>query len=114
MPSMVFAAFATVALLWPLPALAASVTNRDDKDYKVTIIEGEAKQDHVLRPSAVLEGVCKKGCVVRLNDSENNEYKLGGSELVSIEGGDLYYEGPAADAASEVGDAGQRSVPIRK
>ncbi len=80
MPGMAFAAFAIVALLWPPPAQAASVKNRDDKDYKVMIIEGEAKQDHVLRPSLVLEGVCKKGCVIRLNGSVNDEYKLDGSE----------------------------------
>ena len=114
MPRMAMAAVAIVALLWPSPTLAASVTNGDYKDYKVTIIEGEAKQDHVLRPSLVLEGVCQKGCVIRLNDSENNEYKLDGSELVSIEGGDLYYDGPAADAASGVGNAGQPSLPKRK
>ena len=107
MPSMVFAAFAIVALLWPSPTLAASVTNRDHKVYMVTIIEGEAKQDHVLKPSLVLEGVCQKGCVIRFTDSENDEYKLDGSELVSIEDGVLYYDGPAADAASGVGDAGQ-------
>ncbi len=114
MPRMVSAAFAIVALLWPPPTLAASVTNRDNKDYMVTIIEGEAKQDHVLKPSLVLEGVCQKGCVIRFDDSENNEYKLDGSELVSIEDGDLYYDGPAADAVSGVGDAGQPSLPRRK
>ncbi len=114
MPSMVFAAFAIVALLWPSPTLAASVTNRDHKVYMVTIIEGEAKQDHVLKPSLVLEGVCQKGCVIRFTDSENDEYKLDGSELVSIEDGVLYYDGPAADAASGVGDAGQLSLPRRK
>jgi hypothetical protein len=114
MPNMVFAVFAIVALLWPLPTLAASVNNRDDRDYKVTIIEGEAKQDHILKPSLVLEGVCQKGCVIRFNDSKNDEYKLDGSELVSIEDGDLYYDGPAADAALGVGDAGQASPPRRK
>ncbi len=114
MPRLVVAAFAIVALLWPPPAQAASVKNRDDKDYKVTIIEGEAKQNHVLRPSLVLEGVCKKGCVIRLNDSEDNEYKLDGSEFVSIEDGNLYYDGPAADAALGVGDAAQPSLPRRK
>ncbi len=82
-------------------ASAVSVTNRDDKDHKLTIIEGEAKIDHTLKPTAVLEGLCLKGCVIRLNDSENDEYELEGTEVVSIEDGYLYYDGPdvPSDAA---------------
>jgi hypothetical protein len=81
-------------------AAAVSVTNRDDKDYKLTVIEGDAKQDHVLKPAGVLEGICAKGCVIRLGDSENDEYELEGSEVVSIEDGYLYYDGPEAPEAS--------------
>ena len=89
-----FAACAIAALLWSSAAAAASVTNRDDKDFKVTVIEGDAKQDHVLKPSQVLEGICQKGCVIRLDDNENDEYELEGTEVVSIEEGYLYYDGP--------------------
>lgn len=77
---------------------AITVTNRDDKDHKLTIIEGEAKADHALKANAALENVCMKGCVVRLNDSENDEYELEGSEVVSIEDGYLYYDGPETPA----------------
>lgn len=38
-----------------------SVTNRDDKDHKLTIVEGETRTDHVLKPTQVLEGICDKG-----------------------------------------------------
>jgi translation initiation factor 1 (eIF-1/SUI1) len=83
------------ALLVSVGAVEAiTVTNRDDKDHKVTIIEGEAKKDHTLKAAAVLENLCMKGCVVRLNDSENDEYELEGTEVVSIEDGYLYYDGP--------------------
>lgn len=75
-------------------ASAASITNRDTKEYKVTIIEGEKTQNHVLKPSDLLKEVCAKGCVVRLNDSENDEYELEGTEVVSIEEGFLYYDVP--------------------
>ncbi len=74
---------------------AVSITNRDDKDHKLTILEndGATSTDHVLKASQVLEGVCKSGCIIRLNDSEEDEYELEGAEVVSIEEGYLYYDG---------------------
>ena len=94
-------------------ALAVSITNRDEHDHKVTVIEGESTKDHVLRSSAVLEGVCGKGCIVRLNDSENEEYELEGTEVVSIEGGYLYYDGTDAPAEPMPGEAGKADSPKR-
>ena len=110
MSSRVFAA-CMAAVLMASNAQAVSVTNRDDKEYKLTVIEGDAKQDHTLKPSGVLEGVCQKGCVIRLNDSENDEYELEGPEVVSIEEGYLYYDGPDVPAEPGAGDAGQPSQP---
>ena len=75
-------------------AEAATVTNRDTKEYKITILEGDKAQHTTLKPSGTLQDVCLKGCVVRLNDSENDEYELEGTELVSIEDGYLYYDVP--------------------
>ncbi len=83
-----------VGIITATPSDAISITNRDDKDHKITVIEGEAKTDHALKAAAVLENLCMKGCVVRLNDSENDEYELEGTEVVSIEDGYLYYDGP--------------------
>ena len=101
-------AMAAVAILVSLStaglAAGVSITNRDDKDHKLTLMEGEAKVDHVLKPSQVLEGVCEKGCIVRLNDSENDEYELEGSEVVSIEEGYLYYDGPDAPNEGQGGE----------
>jgi hypothetical protein len=77
---------------------AVSVTNRDDKEQKLQIVEGDVKKDHTLKPTAVLDGVCLKGCVIRLNDNENDEYELDGTEVVTIEDGFLYYDGPDAPA----------------
>ena len=105
----VFVAGTVAAVLWVSTAHAVSITNRDSKDFKLTIIEGDTKQDHVLKPSGVLEGVCGKGCIIRLNDSENDEYELEGPEVVSIEEGYLYYDGPDAPAEPGAGDAGQPS-----
>jgi hypothetical protein len=104
MSFMVVAATVTAAL-WVPGACASSIINRDDKDWKVTVIEGKTTKDHVLAPSAALEGICQKGCVVRLNDNEKDEYELTGSETVSIEDGYLYYDGPPASAVPKVDDA---------
>jgi hypothetical protein len=84
-----------LAIASPAPA-AVTVTNRDDKDHKVTVIEndGASTTDHTLKPNQVLEGICPNGCVIRLNDNEEDEYELEGSEVVSIEEGYLYYDGP--------------------
>ncbi len=111
---MVVAATLTAALYWVPSACASSITNRDDKDRKITVIEGKTTKDHVLAPSAALEGICLQGCVVRLNDSQNDEYELKGSEIVSIEDGYLYYDGPPASAVPKADDADRPSEPGAK
>lgn len=79
-------------------AHAVSITNRDEHDHKLTIIEGDGKADHMLKPAQALTGVCVKGCTIRLNDSEDDEYQLEANDVVSIEDGSLYYDGPDAPA----------------
>lgn len=81
-------------------AHAASITNRDELDHKVTIIEGESKADHVLKPSQTLSDICARGCIVRLNDSEDDEYQLEAVDVVSIEDGGLYYDDAGAEQRS--------------
>ena len=96
-------ALAIAALLMTSAASAVTVANRGDKDVKLTVIEGDAKQDQVLAAGKVLEGVCQKGCIIRLNDSENDEYELEGSESVSVEEGFLYYDSPGTEGAPPSG-----------
>jgi hypothetical protein len=79
-------------------AHAASVTNRDERDHRVTIIEGEAKADHVLKPSQTLSDVCLKGCTIRMNRSEDDDYLLSGGDAVSIEDGTVFYDMPDTSA----------------
>jgi hypothetical protein len=98
-------------LLLSSAASAASVTNRDDRDHKVTVIEGDAPKNHVVRPHAVLESICQKGCLIRLDDSEEDPYELDGSEVTSIEGGQLYDDELEAPGEPNGGDAGQPSQP---
>jgi hypothetical protein len=94
-----------VASLASGEAHAVSVTNRDDKEQKIQIVEGDVKKDHTLKPAAVLDGVCLKGCVIRLNENDNDEYELDGTEVVTIEDGYLYYDGPDAPPAPAPGAA---------
>ena len=109
MSNRVSVASAIVALLWASAAGAVSVSNRDGKEYKLTVIEGDASQDFVLKPSEMIEGICEKGCVIRLNDSENDEYELEGPEVVSIEEGYLYYDEAEESAEPPSGSAGPPS-----
>lgn len=92
-----------VGVIWLLSsstaAHAVSITNRDEHDHKVTVIEGDTKADHLLKPSQALKGICAKGCTIRLNDAEDDEYQLEADDVVSIEDGSLYYDGPDAAAA---------------
>ena len=85
-------------LLSSTAAHAVSITNRDDQDHKVTIVEGDTKTEHVLKPSQVLNGICAKGCTVHLDDDEEEEYQLEADDVVSIEEGSLYYDTPDTPA----------------
>ncbi len=75
-------------------AHGASISNRDERDYTVTIIEGEAKADHALKPAQTLSDVCLKGCTIRVNGKEDDEYRLTGGDVVSIEDGTVFYDAP--------------------
>jgi hypothetical protein len=82
-------------------AQTASVTNRDDRDHKITIVEGDVSKDHTLKPNQMLEGICPKGCVLRLNDSDDDEYQIEPTDIVSIEDGYLYYDNQDPDPEPE-------------
>lgn len=101
------AALLSVVLL-ATSAGAASVTNRDGSDHKVTVIEGDSKQDHVVKPGGILEGICQKGCLMRLNDSTEEPYELEGPEVTWIEGGELLEELSSEQPVSPDGGGGVR------
>lgn len=105
------ACLAVAFVLWAAPAFAASVTNRDDKDVKITIVIDGKDEDRVLKPAEAVDGVCPKGCVIRLNDSKNDEYVLQGPEVVSVEAGYLYYDGPPGAAGAPPGGAPDGEAP---
>ena len=89
-------------------ALGASISNRDERDYTVTIIEGEAKADHALKPAQTLSDVCLKGCTMRLNGSEDDAYLLAGGDAVSIEDGTVFYDQAETPDGAAPSGAGKR------
>lgn len=93
-------------------ASAASLTNRDEREHKLVIIEGTKKVEHTLKPQQSLENICAKGCIVRLNDSDDDEYELEVNDVVSIEDGALYYDSP--DPSTDQGSAGGQTPPAKK
>jgi long-subunit acyl-CoA synthetase (AMP-forming) len=101
----VMAAGAIAVLLMTSAASAATIANRGDKEVKLTITEDASVKDEVLPVGKVVDGVCQKSCIIRLNDSVNDEYELDGSESVSVERGFLYYDSPANGGAPPVGSA---------
>ncbi len=81
-------------LLSTTAAHAVSITNRDERDHRVTIIEGESRADYMMKPSQTVTDICLKGCTIRMNDSDGDEYRLAADDVVTIEDGTVYYEGP--------------------
>lgn len=95
-------------------ASAATISNRDDKEQKITIIEGDAKADRVLKPQQVLEKICPKGCVIRLNDVEDDEYQLDPEDVVSIEDGYMYHDSTDAPQNAPPTTAPSTQAPVKQ
>ncbi|CFX02862.1 exported protein of unknown function [Candidatus Filomicrobium marinum] len=75
-------------------ALASSVTNNDAEDRQITIIEDNQQNQISLKPGERIDGVCLKGCILRLEGVEDGQYILvEGTEIVSIEDSVLFYDG---------------------
>ena len=91
-------------------ALAVTVKNLDETEHNVTVIEGSATQDLTIKPGASLEGICLKGCLLRLSGGGDDPYELEGTEVTSIEKGQLWGEDqeppvPAIDGEPEGGSS---------
>jgi hypothetical protein len=44
--------------------------------------------------------ICLKGCTIRIDNGEDDAYRLAANDVVSIEDGTVYYDGPDASAGS--------------
>lgn len=89
-------------------ALASSVTNHDDETRQVTIIEDGQQSQVSLKAGERIEGVCLRGCILRLDGVEDGQYILvDGTEIVSIDDAVLFYDG--AEVRPE--ENGENSAP---
>jgi len=113
-PNRVIPGFLIALLLSPSAVHSASIANRDDRDHTVTIIEGSSQKDHILKPNAVMEGVCEAGCLIRLDASRDDPFELDGSEITSIEDGLLYDDEVGVPSEPSSGDAAQPSRPTSR
>ncbi|MGQ0671383.1 MAG: hypothetical protein ACT4N2_00680 [Hyphomicrobium sp.] len=107
----VFSAALISAVLFTARADAVTVSNRDGGDHRVTVIEGEARKDHVVKAGESLTGVCLSGCLMRLDDSSDEPYELEGQEITWIEGGELLEEQSDGPQDTDGGDADPSSRP---
>ncbi len=86
------AAAVMAASLTTATAEAASVTNLDKIPRSLTIEEKGKRQDHVLNPGAVLEGICLEGCLIHLGADGGDPFKVEASDITTIEDGLLWGE----------------------
>jgi hypothetical protein len=103
--------FSLAIMFGTVTAHAVTVTNKDDQNRKLTVLEGDKKQDHVLAPNGVLDAICPSGCTIRLGESEDDEYILEGPEVVSIEDNKLYDDGPEGQPEAAPGSTSRPPPP---
>jgi hypothetical protein len=81
---------------------ALQLTNRDTADHKIALTEPAGTQEVLIKPSQVIDGLCKTGCTMKMSDGE--EYEFDGNEVVSIEEGLMFLDEPAE--GSSMGTSG--------
>ncbi len=67
-----------------MPALAATVVNKDSKTQVLVIVEGGSRVEVAVEPGAS-ESICSSGCFVTLPNGDR--IALSGGETVELEGG---------------------------
>jgi hypothetical protein len=103
-------------LLTFLAALAAAsqaealqLTNRDAEEHKIAMTEPAGAQDVLIKPSQVIDGLCKTGCTMKMADGE--EYEFDGNEVVSIEEGLMFLDEPAEGSSAGTSGTDDAAAP---
>jgi len=118
------AAASFVALFFSVgTANAIEMTNYDEDDKTITIVEAGVTAEAVIKAGASAKDICMSGCVLQLGTDPENSFEFSGNEIVSIEGNVVYDDTPEAgdvpinsDAAgfgSEVVDPDTREEEVK-
>lgn len=78
-----------ISLLLATAAPAATFKNLDPVDHKITVVDGEQRQEYVLEAKRELTDVCSNVCNIYIGD-DPDPYEIGAAESFEIEGGQLY------------------------
>lgn len=102
------AALSFLSLFLTQAAHAVTVKNLDGADHTFTVVEGASSQDLSLKPGATVDGICLKGCLIKLSGDQDT-YELEGGEVTSIEDGVLWGDDVSPPAAA--GEAPEGASP---
>lgn len=86
------------ALFLMAPANAATITNNETSDQKITVLQGDSSEQFNFTPGQKIDGVCSASCTLRLGNGD--EFELEPEDVVSIEDGSLFVE-PQSQGAAE-------------
>ena len=75
-------------------ATALQLTNRDLTGHTLIVAspDGGEKQELQASPSEVMDRICETGCTITMPDGQ--QYKFEGNEVVAIEEGLIFPDGP--------------------
>ncbi|MGF1650427.1 MAG: hypothetical protein ACFCUN_08250 [Hyphomicrobiaceae bacterium] len=93
------------ALIVGLSAPAASaltIINKDDRSYRLQIIQGDRTSEVEIGPGAEVDDLCQEPCQVTL-EGDPEPYELEIEDVIQIEDGQLYF----ADESPEPPTQGQ-------
>jgi len=72
-------------------ATAATIKNLDRTAHKVTIVQGDARQEYVLNSQQEVATICVSSCTLYMGD-DPDPYDIVGADQLEIEQGQIYYK----------------------
>lgn len=89
-------------------AFAASITNLDNIDRTIVIVEGEEKKDLTLKPNETVDDFCVAPCEIGM-PGDDGTFEIAEKEQIVIEDGQFFLE--QGDSSSDVLDTDVPAEP---
>lgn len=96
MKTQIAAASFVALFLFAGTANAIELTNYDEDDKTITIVEAGVASEAVIKAGASAKDICMSGCILQLGADPENQFEFKGNETVSIEGNVVYDDTPEA------------------